>query len=207
MFTKRIALLASAAVVVVLGVSLYLAMKPGGETAFADCQRGVVAGGAATIGGPFTLVGTDGREVTDAQVITKPSLVYFGYGFCPDICPTDLSRNSLAAQELRDKGVDVGQIFISIDPERDKPDSVGQFVKAIDPRIIGLTGNPEQVAAAAAAYKVYYRKGEGSPGDYLMDHSTFTYLVAPGHGFLEFYGSDASPEAIATSVACFAAKI
>ena len=134
--------------------------------------------------------------MTDAQAITRPTLVYFGYTFCPDFCPTDLSRNALAAEALAGRGIDVGQVFISIDPARDTPEIVRDFAAAIDPGLLGLTGTPEQVDAAARAYRVYYRKAGDDPY-YLMEHTTFTYLMAPGARFLDFYRSEATPEAVA----------
>lgn len=202
--TRTAALLASAAVIVGIGVSVgVILFRPDSDDRFADCGRGQVAGGTASIGGPFELTAADGRRVTDTEAITRPTLVYFGYGFCPDICPTDLSRNALAAEELAAQGIDVGQVFITIDPDRDTPEAVGAFTGAIDPGILGLTGSAEEIARAAAAYKVFYRKAGDDPY-YLMDHSTFTYLMAPGEGLLEFYGSDVSAEAVASSAACFA---
>lgn len=207
MSTRTYALAAAAVVIVGLAATGYAVMRGEEGDPFADCRRGQVAGGAATIGGPFTLTASDGSRVTDAAAITRPTLVYFGYSFCPDICPTDLSRNALAAAELKERGIDVGQIFISIDPARDTPEAVGAFTGAIDPLIVGLTGSEEDVAAAARAYKVFYRKAGDDPEFYLMDHSTFTYLMAPGTGFLDFFSSDATPEAVADSVACFAGKL
>jgi protein SCO1/2 len=163
-------------------------------------------GGAAAIGGQFALEDGAGARVTETEAVVKPTLIYFGYTFCPDFCPTDLSRNALAAENLAERGIDVGQVFITIDPERDTPEVVREFTAAIDPGLLGLTGTPEEIAAAAAAYKVYYRKA-GEDEYYLMDHSTFTYLMAPGVGFLDVYRSDASPEEVADSVACFAARL
>jgi protein SCO1/2 len=205
--TRLSAILAALAVVAGLAVGGWFALRPSSADPFAPCRTAAVAGGAATIGGPFTLVDGDGRQVTDAEAITGPTLVYFGYSFCPDVCPIDLSRNALAAAELADKGTKVGQVFITIDPARDTPETVKDFASAIDPGILGLTGTDEQIAEAAAAYKVYYRKNGDDPEYYLMDHSTFTYLVAPGTGFLEFYRSEQTPEAVADSVACYAARL
>ncbi len=207
MFTRVSAIVACAVVVLALAVSGFFVMQRANADPFADCRRGSVAAGAASIGGPFALEDSAGARVTDADVIKGPTLVYFGYSFCPDICPTDLSRNSLATADLADKGIKVGQVFISVDPDRDTPAVVGDFVKQIDPAIDGLTGTPDEVSAAAKAYKVFYRKAGDDPENYLMDHSTFTYLVAPGTGFLEFYSSDASPEDVASSVSCFARKL
>jgi protein SCO1/2 len=205
--TRTAALLASAAVVVGLAIGATIALRGGAGDPFADCREGVVAGGQAGIGGPFALTAPDGRRVTEAEAITGPTLVYFGYGFCPDFCPTDLARNAVAADLLAERGLEVGQVFVSIDPARDTPEAVGAFAEAIHPDLLGLTGAPAEVDAAAKAYKVYYRKAGDDPEFYLMDHSTFTYLMAPGTGFLEVYRSDATPEAMADSVACFAAAL
>jgi len=205
--TRVSAIVAAAVAVVGLAIGGYFAFLRPGADPLADCRRGAVAAGAATIGGPFTLTDGDGRRVTDADVIKGPTLVYFGYTFCPDICPTDVSRNALAADELAEKGIDVGQVFVTIDPARDTPEAVKAFTSAIDPAIVGLTGSDDDIAAAARAYKVYYRKAAGDPEFYLMDHSTFTYLMAPDTGFLEFFSSDATPDAVAQSVACFAERL
>lgn len=207
MSTRTYAVAAAALVVVGLAATGYAVMRPSDGDPFADCRRGQVAAGAATIGGPFSLTAADGARVTDAEAITKPTLVYFGYSFCPDFCPTDLSRNAVAAETLKENGIDVGQVFISIDPARDTPEVIGDYAAAIDPALVGLTGSEAEVDAAAKAYKVYYRKSGDDPEFYLMDHSTFTYLVAPDAGFLEFYASDTSPEAMAESVACFAERL
>lgn len=204
--TRISAILASLAVVVGLGAGAWFAFRPDGDP-FAPCRTSAVAGGAAAIGGPFSLTDGNGRSVTDADVITGPTLVYFGYSFCPDVCPTDLSRNALAADALAAKGAPVGQVFITIDPARDTQEAIREFTSAIDPKLIGLTGTPEEIAAAAKAYKVYYRKSGDDPEYYLMDHSTFTYLMAPDVGFLEIYRSDATPEQVAESVQCYAANL
>lgn len=205
--TRVSAILAALAVVAGLAVAGWFALRPSAADPFAPCRAATVAGGAATIGGPFTLTDGEGRRVTDAEVITRPTLVYFGYSFCPDVCPVDLSRNAVAAADLADKGIDVGQVFITVDPERDTPEAVREYAAAIDPALIGLTGSAEDIAAAASAYKVYYRRNGDDPEYYLMDHSTFTYLMAPATGFLEFYRSELSPEGIADSVACYAARL
>lgn len=170
---------------------------------FAGCRNGAVADGSATIGGPFTLTNGAGARVTEVEAITKPTLIYFGYTFCPDVCPVDLARNAAAADIAAEQGDDLGLVFISIDPERDTPEVASEYATYIHPEMIGLSGSPEDVAAAAAAYRVYYRRAGDDPEFYLMDHSTFSYLAAPGQPFLEFYSTDATPEAIAESVACY----
>jgi protein SCO1/2 len=205
--TRISAILASAIALVGLTVAGLFAWRGADADPFADCRRSVVAGGSAAIGGPFTLTDGDGRKVTDADVITRPTLVYFGYSFCPDVCPLDLSRNALAAAELAERGTGVGQVFITVDPARDTPEAMRDYAAAIDPALVGLTGTPEEIAAAARAYKVFYRKSGDDPEYYLMDHSTFTYLMAPGVGLLEFYPSDATPEGVAESAACYVSRL
>lgn len=205
--TRVIALFATAVVFLGVAVGSMVVLRDATGDAFAKCRRGAVAGGAAAIGGPFTLTDASGARVSDTDVITKPTLLYFGYSFCPDICPTDLSRNAVAADLLEERGIDVGQVFVTVDPARDTPEVVGDYARAIHPELIGLSGSEADVAAAANAYRVYFSRGEGEDAFYLMDHSTFTYLVAPEIGFLEFYGSDAAPEEVAESVACYAGNL
>ncbi|MBL4929041.1 SCO family protein [Fuscibacter oryzae] len=176
----------------------------GRDDPFADCRAGAVGGG--DIGGPFTLLNGDGQTVTDKDVLTKPSLIYFGYTFCPDVCPADNARNAEATDILEERGFDVQPVFISIDPERDTPEVVKEFAANLHPKMVGLTGSPDQVKAASLAYKTYYRKQEGDSDYYLMDHSTFTYLVMPGYGFVDFFKRDDTAAAMADRVACFADK-
>jgi protein SCO1/2 len=135
------------------------------------------------IGGPFQLTGADGQSVSDRQFRGKWLLVYFGYTHCPDICPTTLAEISQTLSILGDEAARIQPLFISIDPERDTPQIVGEYVKAFDDRIIGLTGAPEQIAAAAKAYRVFYAKQEdGGAGSYLMQHTAFVYVMGPdGH--------------------------
>lgn len=204
--TRLIAILSAAVAAIGLGLGWFFVMR-GPDDALAACGGGAVAGGTASIGGPFTLTNGAGARVTEADIVTRPTLIYFGYTFCPDFCPTDLARNAAAKEILAERGTDAGIVFISFDPERDTPDVAAEYAADIDPEAIGLSGSPEDVAAAAQAYRVYYRKASDEPGSYLMDHSTFTYLAAPGHPFLEFYSTEASPEQIADSVACYAGAL
>lgn len=174
----------------------------GGEDRFAQCRGGQVAGGE--IGGPFTLVSETGETVTDADVLTEPALIYFGYTFCPDVCPLDAMRNAFAVEELEERGHSVLPVFISVDPQRDTPQVVAEFTDNFHPRMIGLTGSPEQVREASRAYRTYYSvRDEEDDEFYLVDHSTFTYLTLPGHGFVEFFRRETTPEEMADRVACF----
>lgn len=194
--------LAAAAVVGLLGGTagyLYLAQP---EDQFAECRSSTVGGG--NIGGAFTLTDKTGKSVTDKDVLTKPSLVYFGYTFCPDVCPMDNARNAEAVDILESKGYDVNPVFISIDPARDTPEVVGEFAANLHPKMIGLTGSEDQVKAASLAYKTYFKKQEdGDPEYYLMDHSTFTYFMLPGGTFADFFRRDDTAEQMADRVACF----
>ncbi len=192
--------------VLVLGLSgiLVATMFARPESGIDVCGDGQVAGGAAQIGGPFELVNAAGETVTDKDVLTEPSLVYFGYTFCPDVCPLDTSRNAEAIDLLSERGISATPVFISIDPARDTPEVVGEFAANLHERMIGLTGSPEQVKAASRAYKTYYKAHPAEDEYYLVDHSTFTYLVLPEHGFVQYYRRDVTPEEMAESVACYA---
>ena len=174
-----------------------------GGDQFAQCREGAIAG---DIGGPFTLVDAEGETVTDEDVITMPSVVYFGYTYCPDVCPLDMSRNTEAVLLLEEnEGIEAQPVFITIDPERDTPQVVGDFASNFHERAIGLTGSPEQISAASQTYRTYYRKQEdGDPDYYLMDHSAFSYIVLPEAGFVDYVGRDETPEGLEERLACFA---
>ena len=199
--TKLYAGVAAAAVAAFLGASAWYVLANRGDDAFAECRQGQIAGG--DIGGPFTLVNSAGQTVTDKDVLTKPSLVYFGYTFCPDVCPFDMSRNVEAVDKLEAQGIDVTPVFISIDPERDTPDALGDYEANLHPKLIALTGSADQVKAASQAYKTFYKKRDTGDEYYLMDHSTFTYLVLPGEGFVDFFRREITSDQMAESVACF----
>ncbi len=190
----------------VLSMVYVLAMRPADDR-FAECRRSRVAGGEAAIGGPFSLIDGSGARVTEADVIDGATLVYFGYTFCPDFCPNDLARNAAARDLAAANGADLGLAFITIDPERDTVEVVGEYAAAIHPEMVGLTGSAEEIAEAAEAYRVYYRRAGDDPDYYMMDHSTFTFLMAPEVGFLDFFTSDTSAGAMAEAAACYVAKL
>jgi protein SCO1/2 len=191
------------AAAVVTGTVLYLQREPAGDDRYAACRTGQIAG-AADVGGPFTLVDGSGRTVTDSDVIAGPALIYFGYTFCPDVCPLDVARNAQAINLLEERGQIVLPVFISIDAGRDTPEFVDAFAKNNHPRMIGLTGSAEQVAAASRAYRTFYRKHDDEdPEFYLIDHSTFSYFVTPEDGFVAFFRRDLSPAELADRIGCF----
>ncbi len=194
---KVVSIGASIAVLAVLGATYVMTQRtPDG------CGGSVVAGG--DFGGPFTLVDGSGATVTDTDVITQPSLIYFGYTFCPDVCPIDNARNAAAVDILAEQGIAATPVFISIDPARDTPQVVGDYIQNFHPDMIGLTGSDEQIEAAAKAYRVVYSRGDDDPEYYLMNHSVFTYFVTPEDGFVDFFRREDGPEAIAQRVACHA---
>ena len=138
----------------------------------------------ARIGGPFTLTDQDGKTVSDSDFAGKYRLVYFGYSFCPDICPVDVQKLMLGLSQFEKadpaRGASVVPMFITIDPARDTPAALKPFVSRYHPRLIGLTGTPEQIAAVAKAYVVSYHKVEGSaPDRYLMAHTQLAFLMDP----------------------------
>lgn len=200
--SKAIAITATAAIVAMIGGTAAFIQMNKSDDQFAQCRASSVGGGA--IGGPFTLVNGQGETVTDTDVITQPSIVYFGYTFCPDVCPLDAARNAVAVDLLDEQGITSTPVFITIDPARDTPEVVADYAYNFHDRMVGLTGSAEQIKAASLAYKTYYRKQESDDPDYyLMDHSTFSYLVLPEHGFVEFFRRDTTPEQIAETTACY----
>jgi len=201
MSVTKFAAFSGAAVVVTLAVTFAITQIMVPAQRFEDCIEGSVAGG--NIGGPFELIDHRGQMVTDAQVLDQPALVYFGYTFCPDVCPMDVARNVVAVEILADAGLTVKPVFITIDPARDTVEYLADFVANNHPEMVGLTGTAEQIAKAARAYKVYYRKQPSQDEEYyLMDHSSFSYLMVPGFGFVDFLRSDLPPEVVADRVAC-----
>lgn len=138
----------------------------------------------ASVGGPFSLVDQDGRPVTEKAFAGATHLVFFGFTHCPDVCPTTLQQISdvLAALGPRGKGMRVA--FITVDPERDTPGSLKTYLSSFDPRITGLTGTPEQVAAAVKNYRAYARKVPGKEGDYTMEHTALVYVMDGQNRFI-----------------------
>jgi protein SCO1/2 len=153
-------------------------------------------GAQVSIGGPFTLVNGDGRTVTDQDFRGQWMLVYFGYTFCPDVCPTSLSVVAGALDKLGPAELDkITPVFITVDPARDTPAVMKDYASAFHPKMVGLTGSDEQVAAAMKAYKVYAAKAKGGePTAYTVDHSSILYLIGPDGRFVAHFphgtGSD-----------------
>jgi protein SCO1 len=162
----------------------------------------LVAGEPVTIGGPFTLRTPDGTTVTDQTYRGKWLLVYFGYTFCPNTCPAVLMDISLVLARLDGQADAVQPLFITVDPQRDTPDVLRQYTRSIDPRIIGLTGDAQQIAAVAQAYGAYYTTRKVGPGadDYLIDHSSYVYLMDPAGRFAHGFEAETPPDRMAQEV-------
>jgi protein SCO1/2 len=196
---KTIALISSAAAIGLIAGTYYWSSRSAGT-----CDAGAVAGGNTAIGGPFSLTDEDGQRATDTDVITGPTLIYFGYTYCPDICPTDVARNAEAVDLLEQAGHIVTPVLISVDPRRDTPAVLKEWTDYLHPRLIGLTGTDEEIKAAAQTYKTYYRApATPEDEDYLVDHMTQTYLMFPGVGFVDFFTREDTAEQIAERTACF----
>jgi protein SCO1/2 len=142
-------------------------------------QRGTSNHGTALIGGPFALVDDSGKPVDQHVLDGRYSAVFFGFTHCPDVCPGTLQALSVAATALGPKARDLQVVFVSIDPERDTPSALKSYLDSqkLPVPVVGLTGSPDQVKAAAKAYRVFYQKAPQAGGDYSMDHSTAVYLM------------------------------
>jgi protein SCO1/2 len=156
---------------------------------------------AAAIGGPFTLVDQDGRPVDQRVLDGKWSIVFFGYTYCPDFCPTTLTTLGRAMDALGPKAKDAQVVFITVDPERDTPAALKTYLssRVFPKNIVGLTGTPAQIAQVAKAYKVYYQK-EGSGSNYTMDHSTALYIMDPQGRFQAVIADGLTPEQDAQAI-------
>jgi protein SCO1 len=157
--------------------------------------------GEALIGGPFALTDQDGNAVTDQTYKGKLMLIYFGFTFCPDACPTALGVMSAALDKLDTAADRVVPMLITVDPERDTPPVLKDYVSNFHPGMVGLTGTPEQIAEVAKAYRVYYQKAAGATGeDYLMDHTLLIYLMDGEGKYITHFGPDATPDQIADEI-------
>lgn len=156
----------------------------------------------ASVGGPYSLVNQDGQAVTDKDFRGRWQIIYFGYTFCPDVCPTALGTMATALDRLSPaERAKVAPIFITIDPARDTPAVLKDYVAAFAPDMAGLTGSDEQVKAAAKAFKVYAAKGQGGDnGAYAMDHSSILYLMGPDGAYVRHFPHGSTAEDVAAEL-------
>ena len=208
--SRSLIALAAVCVVVAAAVAAWVLTPAGGE-------ESSQTGGQAAIGGPFELVDTQGETVTEQDFRGRYMLVYFGFTYCPDVCPSSLMDMSRAldrlAENAPEKAQAVAPVFITVDPERDDPAAMAAYVDNFHPRLIGLTGSPEQVNAAADAFRVYYEKvspqeyfgseaaAEGTEADYLMAHSSYMLLMGPEGGYITNFKYAATATEIAEGLA------
>lgn len=192
----RIALIVSAVFLVSLfGFSILQSQK---GDAPPEVQRG-----QALVGGPFTLVNHDGETVTEQSFGGKLLLVYFGFTYCPDICPTELTTLTQALDDLTpEERAQIQPLFVTVDPERDTPDALKTYLSNFHPDFIGLTGSQEQVTAALKGWRVYWAKVDdpSSSVGYTFDHSALTYLMDANNMYLAHISFGATPEQITEKV-------
>ncbi len=200
---------AAVAAVVVAGVALlvsgaFVALQIGAPAdRFAACRQ-VRVSGMATLGGPFELTDETGARVTDADVIDRPTLVYFGYTFCPDVCPLDVVRNAEAVDLLAEIGHQVRPVFITVDPARDTPAVVASYTDAMHEDMLGLTGTSAEIKSVLASYGGSAAKLlSDTPDYYLMSHSTLSYLMLPGEGLVALFTRQLGVEELAAKTACY----
>ena len=185
-------------ILVAIGLALGLPLAACGRSS----ESGAVSSsGEAMVGGPFQLVDQDGRPTDQTVLKGKWSAVFFGYTYCPDVCPTTMQALAGAEAKLGDKAKNLQVVFISIDPERDTPAQLKTYlsIPAFPKGAIGLTGTPAQVAAAAKAYRVYYQK-EGQGAGYSMAHSSIVYLMDPAGKFVTALTESQAPSEVATQI-------
>jgi len=174
--------------------------------ALAACSRGDAPPlEGARIGGPFKLVNQEGRPSTDQDFAGKYRLMYFGYTYCPDVCPVDLQKLMAGYAALEksapETAAKIAPIFVSVDPDRDKPPVLKQYVAAFHPKLTGLTGTPEQIATTAKRYAIIYSKeGKLGASDYLMNHSRLAYLFGPDGKPIALVPHDGTPDQIAAEL-------
>ena len=152
-------------------------------------SKGPIGSGTALIGGPFTMINQKSETVTEKDFLGRYTIYFFGYTFCPDVCPTELQVLSAALKELGPDAAKITPVFVSIDPERDTPKIIGEYVANFHPRLVGLTGTPEQLASMARAFHVYYKKvtHEKDSQNYGMDHPSILYLMGPDGKFTKHF--------------------
>ncbi len=183
------------ALLVVVGLTIAALVMTGVIPGAQNKGRSGVIAGAPQIGGPFTLTNNKGESVTDKNFHGKMMLVFFGYTFCPDVCPTEMQTFTQTIMALGEDAKDVVPVFITVDPKRDTVDVIDEFVAAFHPSIVGLTGSEEQIANVKKQYRAYGQKvDDGDPEYYLVDHTSFTYLMGRDGALESVFSYGTSPE-------------
>jgi protein SCO1/2 len=194
---RGLALLAGGALLLLVGIGgAALWLRPAPESLGPTLPAGVA------IGGPFSLIDETGAPVTEKTYRGRHMLIFFGFTYCPDVCPTELAKIAATLDLLGQDAQRLVPLFVSIDPERDTPEALAQYTELFHPAIVGLTGSEQQIAAVARAFRVYYNKVKTGPEPdaYTMDHSAFVYLMGPDGGFRQFFSPQATPEQMAAAI-------
>jgi cytochrome oxidase Cu insertion factor (SCO1/SenC/PrrC family) len=188
--------------VLVFGLITLLLALAIGIYALSSSKLAPVGSGIALVGGPFTMVNQKGETVTEKTFLGKPMLLFFGFTFCPDVCPTELQIITAALEDLGDKGSDIQPIFVTVDPERDTPEVMASYVSNFGTRLVGLTGSPAQVAEMAGVYRIFYAKQDNpkDPKNYQMDHSAIIYLMGTDGKFLKHFSYSTDAKALAVGI-------
>lgn len=187
------------------GVALWQIHKD--HARMAEMRHEAIQPPTGSIGGPFLLTNQDGKPARDTDFRGKYLLIYFGYTYCPDLCPTGLQSIAHALDQLGPDAAKVQPLFITIDPARDTPAKLKEYAASFHPKIIALTGTPEAIAAVAKEYQVYYAKGENvEDGEYLMDHSNLIYVMDPKGKFLTTFPDEIDPTAMTDALRALWAK-
>lgn len=195
----------SVLIVILIGLNIVI------ERPAAIVSDGASPSGTADIGGAFTLTNQQGEKVDSASFLGKPMLIYFGFTHCQAICPTDMQNFTHVLKSLGSDGDKISAVIVTIDPARDTPERLKEWLKNFDPRIVGLTGTEEEIKAVTEAYKAYAQKIDNldadareamglAEGDYVMDHSTFTYLMDKNGKYVTHFGHNTKPQDIITQI-------
>lgn len=204
--TRTMIAAAASVVIVTLGAAAWLSLGSGRPVEDPLAGARSIDAIGADIGGDFALSGHDERIYRSEELIDGPTLLYFGYTFCPDVCPFDTQDMADVADMLAEDGVEVTPVFVTIDPARDTEEQLGYFVDAMHPSMIGLRPDAEQLDRLADDWKVYFQrvdipKDEGGSDDhYLMNHTSFTYFVLPDEGVVRLFRHDQTPEEMAGEI-------
>lgn len=193
-------------ILLLLGL-LGVLLAVGAQVRLIQLKSGAVSSGpvaGARVGGPFTLIDHVGAARDESMIAGRYAMIYFGFTYCPAICPTELQKMARAMDDAGPAGESIVPVFVSIDPERDTPEVMARYVAQFHPRLIGLTGTQEQVDVAAEAYKVFARKAEDpSLSEYTMDHTSYIYFIGPDGTLLGIYGLTSTPAEIAADIQRF----
>lgn len=195
-------LLAVIGIGLTIGAAAAMALLPSARNLFFPASPQKTTG-KALIGGAFQLTDHNGNKVSDKTYRGKFTLVFFGFTYCPDICPASLQVISGALDKLGNKADNIVPLFITVDPERDTVKKMAEYLRSFNRRIIGLTGTPEEIQKAAKAYRVYYAKvqDDENPGDYTMNHSSYYYLMDRNGRFITHFNHSINPDKLAAALA------